>query len=132
MSAPFDRLTVLHSVNGKHAAKQIRHHPKTGKITNKSYGREKYFRVEERSVSTFAELCGTLAELAGMPFAFVIRGEPLPGINQHHTGGSCTPITATRRPFAKCRAAGSSSMRITSWHQRSPIQSTTLRAPSSM
>lgn len=83
MSAPPDTLTVLHSVTEKHAAKQIRRHP-NGKVTNKSYDSEKFFRVEERPVGTFAELCETLAALTNLRFAFPIRGAPLPDINRHH------------------------------------------------
>ena len=84
-----DILTVLRSVNKLHAAEQftlIR--GKKGyrnKIKNKSYGNEKYFRVEEIEVADIDEFYATLDRLTGDPLAFILRGEPLPDINPNYT-----------------------------------------------
>jgi hypothetical protein len=84
-----DTLTVLHSVNLLHAAKQFTLVPgKKGKpdtIKKRGYASEKYFRVEERPVANFAGLCAELDRLTRDPFAFIVRGAPLPDINRNHT-----------------------------------------------
>ena len=80
-----DRLTILHSVHQRHAAKRFFRNQKTGKITIRSYDRESHFRVESVEVDDFVGLCAMLDRLAASPFAFMIRGEPLPGINPKHT-----------------------------------------------
>ncbi len=80
-----DNLTVLHSVNRRHATKRITRNPKTGEIKNRSYDREHHFRVEIVPVGNFADLCTALTRFTEQPFAFVIRGEPAPGINPNYT-----------------------------------------------
>jgi len=80
-----DNLTVLHSVNRRHATKRITRNPKTGEIKNRSYDREHHFRVEIVPVGNFAGLCAALTRFTEQPFAFVIRGEPAPGINPNYT-----------------------------------------------
>ena len=82
-------LTVLHSVHKKHAAKQFTLiNGKKGdpdRISNKSYGKEQYFRVERVLVGDFTELNTALHRLSADPFAFIIRDEPLPHTNLNHT-----------------------------------------------
>jgi hypothetical protein len=70
-----DNLTVLHSVNGKHAAKRFRRDRKTGEIRKFDYGSEKFFRVEEIAVTGIADLAAALTRLTLEPHAFVVRGE---------------------------------------------------------
>jgi hypothetical protein len=81
MTGTVDHLVVLHSVNGRHATKRIVRHPKTGKITNRSYDKEHHFRVDTIAVDGFANLRAALDHLTEQPFAFVIRGAPVPGAN---------------------------------------------------
>jgi hypothetical protein len=79
-----DTLTVLTSVSGKFAAKQFS--PKHGGgIQNRSYGSETYFAVESVPVGDIRELGCALEQVAHNPFAFVVRGEPLPSINRKYT-----------------------------------------------
>ena len=84
-----DTLTVLHSVNRKHAAKQFTLvvNKKTGerKIKNRSYGLEKHFRVELVALESFDDLAAAFDRLIDQPFAFPIPGGPLPGTNLNHT-----------------------------------------------
>jgi hypothetical protein len=80
-----DGLTVLHSVDGKYATKRIVRYPKTGKIDNHGYDKAFWFKVETVAAGNFAGLAATLYRLALLPYAFVIRGAPLPGINLHYT-----------------------------------------------
>ena len=79
-----DRITILTSVNGRHAAKQFKRNPKTGEIQNRSYDRERHFRVEEIEISDITDLAAALTRLAKQPHDFVIRGRPLPGINRKY------------------------------------------------
>ena len=105
-----DSLTVLHSVNRRHATKRIARNPKTGEIKNRSYDREYHFRVEIIALGGFAALCATLTRLTAQLFAFVIRGVPVPGINLAYTrrllhrdrksGDPATFMPATRHWFA--------------------------------
>jgi hypothetical protein len=72
------RLVVLFSVSGLYATKRIRQHRKTGKIIKTDYAREKHFRVQQVDLNGFGHLCKCLDRLTQRPFAFVIRGAPLP------------------------------------------------------
>jgi hypothetical protein len=78
-------ITVLHSVNKLLMTKEIRLHRKTGKIIKSAYGNEKHFRVTQVDLNGFNHLCKCLDTLTQRPFAFVIRGEPLPGTNLDKT-----------------------------------------------
>ena len=84
-----DTIVVLRSVNKLHATKQFTFIPgKKGKpdqIRNKSYGNEKFFSVDEIPIANAAALHHVLEHLTRDPFAFIIRGAPLPGINRHYT-----------------------------------------------
>ena len=84
-----DSLTVLHSVNRKHAAKQFTliTNKKTGvhQIKNRSYGNENLFRVDIIALDGFDDLAAALDRLIGQPFAFPIRGVPIAGTNLNHT-----------------------------------------------
>jgi hypothetical protein len=73
-----NRLTVLSSVSGMYATKRIRRERKTGKIVKTPYGCETHFRVKQVDLSGFDHLCKCLDTLTQRPFAFVVRGEPLP------------------------------------------------------
>jgi hypothetical protein len=75
------RLTILTSVAGLYATKRVRQDRKTSKIVKTDYGREKHFRVQVVDLTSFTHLCRCLDRLTRRPFAFVIRGEPLPGID---------------------------------------------------
>jgi hypothetical protein len=106
-----DHLVVLHSVSHKHAAKQFSLvKGKKGKpdhIANKSYGSEKYFRVDERPVGSFTALCDTLDRLTHEPFAFIVRGAPRMDINRNHTRRLLhkdpkTGDPATFEPVSRC------------------------------
>jgi hypothetical protein len=68
-----------------HATKRITRNPKTGEIKNRSYDREHHFRVEIIPVADFTALCDALGRLTREPFAFVVRGAPVPGINLAYT-----------------------------------------------
>jgi hypothetical protein len=104
-----DTLTILHSVSRKYATKQLRL-TKSGKVENRSYGNEKFFRVESRPVADFAEYSAALTALTKEIFAFIIRGSPLANINRTHarrllhrdpkTGDEPTFSAAPRRWFA--------------------------------
>jgi hypothetical protein len=76
-----DAITVLHSVNGRHAAKRFKHNSKTGQIKNRSYDQEKYFRIEVVELDNFDALAATLTRLVDQRHAFVVRGAPWEGIN---------------------------------------------------
>jgi hypothetical protein len=84
-----DSLTVLHSVNRKHAAKQFTliTNKKTGerKIRNRSYANEGLFRVEIIALDGFDDLAAALDRLIGQNFAFPIRGVPAAGTNLNRT-----------------------------------------------
>jgi hypothetical protein len=92
-----DTFTVLHSVNGKYATKQFSQ-DKEGNIKNRSYGSEKFFRIESIAVANFRELCEALDQVAKDPYAFIIRGEPVPGINQAYTRRLLHPDPKTGDP----------------------------------
>jgi hypothetical protein len=79
------RLTVLFSVSNLYATKRIRCDRKTGKIIKTPYGCETHFQVKQVGLSGFDHLCKCLDTLTQRPFAFVIRGAPLPGIDLNNT-----------------------------------------------
>jgi hypothetical protein len=85
LDATDDCIVILHSVHKKHAAKQFTRivDRKTGevKIKNRSYANENRFRVECIRLGSVDDFAATLDRLIGEPFAFVIRGAPLPCIN---------------------------------------------------
>jgi hypothetical protein len=105
-----DRLTVLTSVSDLYATKRIRSDRKTGKVIKTSYGCESHFRVTQVDLTDFDHLCRCLDTLRQRPFAFVIRGEPLPGIDRNktrrllhpdpETGEAATFTAAARHWFA--------------------------------
>jgi putative DNA primase/helicase len=78
-----DCLHLLHSVSRKHAAKQFSI-GKDGTIKNRSYGSEEFFKIECVPLAGFNDLAGALTRLTSQPFTFVVRGEPLPGVNWKH------------------------------------------------
>jgi hypothetical protein len=78
-------LTALFSVSNMYATKRIRQHRKTGKVIKTDYGCEKYFRVKQVGLTGFDHLCKCLDTLTQRPFAFVIRGEPLPDTDLNKT-----------------------------------------------
>jgi hypothetical protein len=78
-------LTVLRSVNNKHAAKRFGINRKTGQIKNRTYDKESHFAVEIVELASFADLAAALTRLVSDRHAFVIRGTPLAGINLNHT-----------------------------------------------
>jgi len=92
-----DTLTVLRSVSGKHAAKTFTR-KRDGKIANRSYGKEMFFSVEAIPVAGIDTLADALERLTGEPSAFVIRGEPLPGIDRAHTLRRALPDKKTEEP----------------------------------
>jgi len=94
-----DILPVLRSLNRKYATKRISM-TKSGVLNIISYGSEKYFRIEEHQISGFGELSVMLVELAEDPFAFVIRGAPLNGINRNRTRRLQHPDRKTGDPAA--------------------------------
>ena len=84
-----DSLTVLHSVNRKHAAKRFTliTDKKTGErqIKNRNYGNERLFRVEIIALNGFDDLAAELDRLIGQSFAFPVRGVPAAGTNLNRT-----------------------------------------------
>src|SRR5215472_6455723 len=80
-----DSIVVLHSVHRKYAVKQFTRvvDKKTGQVSirNKTYGNENRFRVECIRLGSVGDFATTLDRLIGEPFAFVIRGASLPGID---------------------------------------------------
>ena len=92
-----DTLTVLRSTSGAHAAKTFTR-KKDGKITNRGYGAEKFFSVESRLVNGIGELADALERLTADKYAFVIRGEPLPGIDRRRTLRRALPDKKTGEP----------------------------------
>jgi hypothetical protein len=85
MTTPHARLTALFSISGMYATKRIRLHRKTEKIIKTDYGRETHFRVQQVDLNGFDHLCKCLNRLTQRPFAFVIRGEPLPDTDLNKT-----------------------------------------------
>ena len=92
-----DTLTVLRSVSGKHAAKRYRRR-KDGTIANRSYDKEMFFSVEAIPVNDIYALADARERLAASPSAFVIRGEPLPGIDHKHALRRALPDKKTGEP----------------------------------
>ena len=86
-----DNLTVLTSVDKKHAGKQFRL-GKDGKIRNQGYGLETHFRVDNIRVDGISALARALERVSRNRFAFIVRGELLPG---------CDPKRTLRRSIAK-------------------------------
>jgi hypothetical protein len=81
MTAPA-AITVLTSFWRLDATKRIRQNRETGKLIVTGYGKEKHFRVQTVELRGFEHLCRCLDRLTACPFSFVIRGEPLPGIDR--------------------------------------------------
>jgi hypothetical protein len=75
-------MTVLYSVNRLLMTKHISLHHKTGKIVKSAYGAEKHFSVRTSELDGFASMAAGLATLIEQRYAFVIRGELLPGANR--------------------------------------------------
>jgi hypothetical protein len=88
-------LTALFSVSNMYATKRIRQHRKTGKVIKTDYGCEKYFWVKQVGLTGFDHLCKCLDTLTQRPFAFVIRGEPLPDADLNKTRRLARPDPAT-------------------------------------
>jgi hypothetical protein len=80
-----NRFVVLTSVASLYATKRIRQHRKTGKVIKTDYGRETHFRVTQVDLNGFDHLCKCLDRLTQRPFAFVIRGDPLPDTDLNKT-----------------------------------------------
>jgi putative DNA primase/helicase len=109
-----DTLTVLHSVNRLHATKRFTLHPgkkgRPDRLSSQSYGKERYFRIESIAIDGFDALCRALDKLTRSPFAFVVRGQPLPDTNLKYcrrllhpdrkTGDAATFIATARHWFA--------------------------------
>ena len=92
-----DRLTVLTSVNRRLASKTFSQ-KKDGTIQNRSYGNEKYFSVTAIEVAGIGELAPALEGLSRNPHAFIVRGEPLPGIDRKRTRRLLHPDRKTGEP----------------------------------
>jgi hypothetical protein len=89
-----DRLTVLTSINKTHAGKRFRFNPKTG-ITNRNFSAGKYFSVEIVEADGIVSLAGILERIAAGRTSFVIRGEPLPGVDHKKTRRALYPDKKT-------------------------------------
>jgi hypothetical protein len=89
------QLTVLFSTSNVYATKRIRQHRKTGRVIKTGYGCETHFRVKQVDLNGFDHLCKCLDRLTQCPFAFVIRGEPLPGTDFKKTRRLFHPDPAT-------------------------------------
>jgi hypothetical protein len=92
-----ENLSVLISVGKKHASKQFRL-VKDGKIKNRGYGLEKYFRVDSVAVCGIQALAHTLERISCDPFAFIVRGELLPGIDRKRARRLLHPDKKTGEP----------------------------------
>jgi hypothetical protein len=92
-----DTLTVLTSVGGALASK-IFSRGKDGRIKNKSYGNAKHFAVATVDVEGIAELARALERTSRNRQAFIIRGEPLDGINRRHARRLLYPDKKTGEP----------------------------------
>jgi P4 family phage/plasmid primase-like protien len=97
MTAGIDTLTVLTSVGGALASKTFSR-GKDGRIKNKSYGNAKHFTVATVDVEGIAGLARALERISRNRHAFVIRGEPLPGINRKHARRLLHPDKKTGEP----------------------------------
>jgi len=128
-----DTLTVLRSVSGKHAAKRYRRR-KDGTIANRSYDKEMFFSVEAIPVNDIYALADALERLAASPSAFVIRGEPLPGIDHKHALRRALPDKKTGEPatFAEKPRYWFLSMSTIYRCQPQPIPEPSPRTPLSM
>jgi hypothetical protein len=99
VSDAVERLTVLFSISNLYATKRIREDRKTGKIVKTPYGRETHFQVRQVDlISGFDHLCKSLNTLTQRPFAFVIRGDPLPGADLAKTRRLLYPDPETGEP----------------------------------
>jgi hypothetical protein len=54
------RLTILNSLNCRHATKRFTLNKRTGEFKSRSSGNEHHFRVESIALGNFAELCAAL------------------------------------------------------------------------
>jgi hypothetical protein len=104
MSPEGDSLTVLISTNKKHAGKQFRL-DKGGAIKNRSYGLETHFRVEGLAVDSIRSLGRALERVSRNPFAFIVRGEPLPDIDRKRARRLLRPDKKTGEPATFVEAA---------------------------
>jgi hypothetical protein len=86
-----DSLSLLISVNKKHAGKQFSLQ-KGGRIRNRAYGLETHFRVDDVAVDGIQALARALERISRHPFGFVVRGALLPGFD---------PAKTLRRAIAK-------------------------------
>jgi hypothetical protein len=103
-------LTVLSSIDNLVMTKQIRREPRSGRLVKSPYAREKFFRITAIGLGGFADLSKGLTRLTSARHAFVVRGEPLPGINREkarrllhddpETGDRATFAAAARHWFA--------------------------------
>jgi hypothetical protein len=101
------RLTMLRSISGMYATKRIRRDRKTGKLVKTPYGHETHFQVKQVEFSGFDHLCKCLDTLTQRPFAFVIRGEPLPDADLTKTRRLLYPDPETGDPASFAVAARS-------------------------
>src|SRR5215831_5255871 len=92
-----DTLTVLTAAKGKRAAKFFTRH-KDGTVKNRNYDRLKYFAVESIPVDGIESLAAALDKVTANSRKAVIRGSPLPGINQKHTPRLLKPDPKTGDP----------------------------------
>src|ERR1051325_7251271 len=72
-------LVVLHSISKLYATKRFRWEAE--RVIASSYGKERDFRVQVGALTGFGHLVRCLEHLTTRPYAFVIRGEPLPATN---------------------------------------------------
>jgi hypothetical protein len=79
-----DELTVLHTHGSRMATKRISAGP-DGEPVIQGYDEAAHFKVSVAPVGGITDLAGTIAELQHQPHAFVVRAEPLPGIDLNHT-----------------------------------------------
>ena len=82
-TTPADLLTVLTSVDGHYATKVIE---QTGDgIVIRPYDNATWFSVRELPIDDMDHLAAELTRMTGKPASFVIRGEPIDGINRQRT-----------------------------------------------
>lgn len=127
-----DSLTVLYSIGERYATKRLRL-TKDGKVRKRPYDEAKHFRVSIIVIAYFAALCPALERLTREPFAFVIRGAPLPGINFRHTRRLVhrDRKTGAEPTFAALPVTGCRSISTTSRPGRSSTRSMIRLMPSS-
>ena len=80
MTAPLDSLTVL-TTKGPLATKTIRFRP-AGPPEVENYGRAARFSFAVRPFCSFGEFANILKSLEQKPRSFIVRGEPIDGINR--------------------------------------------------